>query len=82
VIPDARMIDFYDRHVSRMISEKYGLDERSAIRAFLESETYRMLINPELEIYKMSPAIVFDMWESEKITGDPRRSQYIRGADE
>ena len=51
MIPDARMIDFYDRHVSRMISEKYGL-------------------------------IVFDMWESEKITGDPRRSQYIRGADE
>ena len=25
MIPDARMIDFYDRHVSRMISEKYGL---------------------------------------------------------
>ena len=41
-----------------------------------------MLIDPELEIYKMSPAAVFDMWESEKVTGDPRRSQYIRGADE
>ena len=51
MIPDARMIDFFDRHVSRMILEKYGLDERSAIRAFLESETYRMLIDPELEIY-------------------------------
>ena len=82
MIPDARMIDYYDRHVSRMISEKYGLDERSAIRAFLTSETYRMLITPDLEIYKLSPAIVFDMWESEKITGDPRRSQYIRGTDE
>ncbi len=50
MMPDARMLDYYDRHVSRMISEKYGLDERSAIRAFLESETYRMLIMPELEI--------------------------------
>ena len=82
MIPDARMIDFYDRHVSRMISEKYGIDERSAIRAFLESETYRMLITPDLEIYTLSPVIVFDMWECEKISGDPRRSQYIRGTDE
>ena len=78
-MPDARMLDFYDRHVSRMISEKYGLDERSAIRAFLESETYRMLITPELEIYVLSPVIVFDMWENEKASGDPRQSVYIRG---
>ena len=79
MIPDARMIDFYDRHVSRMISEKYGLDERCAIRAFLESETYRILITPELEIYALSPFIVFDMWENEKVSGDPRQSVYIRG---
>ena len=39
--PDARTIDFYDRHVSQMISEKYGFDEKKAIRAFLESETYQ-----------------------------------------
>lgn len=79
MMPDARMLDYYDRHVSRMISEKYGLDERSAIRAFLESETYRMLITPELEIYALSPIIVFDMWENEKVSGDPRQSVYIRG---
>ena len=79
MMPDARMLDFFDRHVSRMISEKYGLDERNAIRAFLESETYRMLITPELEVYTFSPVIVFDMWECEKATGDPRQSVYIRG---
>ena len=79
MLPDARMLDYFDRHVSRMISEKYGLDERSAIRAFLESETYRMLITPELEIYALSPVIVFDMWENEKVSGDPRQSVYIRG---
>ena len=79
MMPDARMLDYYDRHVSRMISEKYGLDERSAIRAFLESETYRMLITPELEIYALSPIIIFDMWENEKVSGDPRQSVYIRG---
>ena len=71
MMPDARMLDFYDRHVSRMISEKYGLDERSAIRAFLESETYRMLITPELEIYALSPVIVFDMWEMKRRRGTP-----------
>ena len=79
MMPDARMLDYFDRHVSRMISEKYGLDERGAIRAFLESETYRMLITPELEIYALSPVIVFDMWENEKMSGDPRQSLYIRG---
>ena len=26
--PDARTIDFFDRHVSQMISEKYGFDEK------------------------------------------------------
>ena len=77
--PDARTMDFYDRHVSRMISEKYGFDEKKAIRACLESETYRMLIDPELEIHTLSPLIVFDMWECERITGNPRSSQYIRG---
>ena len=38
----------------------------------------QMLIDPELEICTLSPLIVFDMWECEKIAGNPRRSQYIR----
>ncbi len=73
-----RTIDFFDRQVGRLISEKYGFDDMKAVRSFIESETYKMLIDPELEIYKMSPYIVFDMWESEQRTGDPRNSQYIR----
>ena len=77
--PDVRILDFFDRHVSEMIIEKYGFDDRDALRSFLESETYQMLLDAEQEIYTMSPRIVFDMWESEKITGDPRNSQYIRG---
>lgn len=78
MIPDARMLDFFDRHVSQLIVEKYGFDEKRAIRAFMESETYQMLSDPETEIYTFSPLIVFDMWECEQVTGDPRRSQYIR----
>jgi hypothetical protein len=75
---DARTLDFYDRHVSQLIIDKYGIDERKAIRTFIESETYEMLLDSELEVYKMSPHIVFDMWESEQVTGNPRNSQYIR----
>lgn len=75
---DARKMDFYDRQVGQLIIDKYGLAEKEAVRKFMESETYQMLVDTELEVYKMSPYIVFDMWECEKITGDPRNSQYIR----
>lgn len=77
--PNAATVDFYDRHVAQMIMDKYGMGDREAVRSFIESETYQMLIDSESEVYTMSPLIVFDMWESEKVTGDPRNSQYIRG---
>jgi len=79
---DVRTLDFFNQYVIHQIVEKYGFREKDAIRSFIMSETYQMLIDVELEIYKMSPYIVFEMWESEKITGDPRRSQYIRGDED
>jgi len=78
----ARTMDFFDRQVIRQIIEKYGLDDMKAIRSFIESETYKMLSDPAFEIYKMSPRIVFDMWESERVTGDPRNSQYLRSDED
>lgn len=75
---DARKIDFYDRHVAELIIEKYGMTDREAVRSFIESKTYQMLLDKESQVYTMSPHILFDMWESEKVTGDPRNSQYIR----
>ena len=77
----ARTLDFFDRHVVKSIVEKYGFDELQAIKAFINSETYAMLQDPELELYKVSPLIIFDMWESEQITGNLRNSLYLR-ADE
>lgn len=74
----ARILNFMDKEVVRSIIDKYGIDERKAICDFLSSETYRMLIDPETELYKVSPLIIFDMWEAEKVTGDPRSSIYIR----
>ncbi len=74
----ARTLNFYDKEVVSNIVEKYGMDERKAISDFLASETYQMLIDPEMELYKVSPLIIFDMWEIEKVTGNPRQSVYIR----
>lgn len=74
----ARTLDFFDRQVTQAIGEKYGLSEISAIKSFIQSETYQMLSDPELELYKLSPRIIFDLWENEKVTGNPRNSLYLR----
>lgn len=75
---DARTLDFFDRWNVKNIMEKYGFDEKTALRKFMLSETYQMLLDKELEIYLMSPEIVFDMWEVEQINGNPRDSLYLR----
>lgn len=77
----ARTLDFFDRHVVQKIVEKYGFDELQAIKAFIGSQTYSLLKDQELELYKVSPLIIFDMWECEQVTGNPRNSLYLR-ADE
>ncbi|MDR3241201.1 MAG: hypothetical protein LBT37_03395 [Lactobacillaceae bacterium] len=75
----ARTLDFYDRHVVTLIVEKYNLAELDALQKFINSETYTMLRSPELDLYGVSPYFIFDMWEAEMISGDPRNSIYIRG---
>lgn len=75
----ADRIIFFDKYVCKLIVEKYGLADKEAIRLFISSETYQMLLDTETELYKMSPYVLFDMWENEKVTGEPRNSQYIRG---
>lgn len=70
---------FYDEKVSQMIAEKYGIEPLLAFKKFLFSETYQMLADEELEMWDFSPIGIFDMWEAEQVTGDPRNSLYIRG---
>ncbi|MCI5830578.1 MAG: hypothetical protein UHY90_11170 [Treponema sp.] len=72
------ILQFYDKEVAVLISRKYGYSIMDAYRKFLFSKTYKMLSNPELEMWEFSPAGIFDMWESEIVTGDPRNSAYIR----
>lgn len=72
------ILSFYNEKVSQMIVEKYGMEPLLALRKFLFSETYRMLTDEELEMWDFSPFGIFDMWEAEQITGDPRNSLYLR----
>lgn len=69
---------YYDREVTRRIVEKYGMPPMEALMSFLNSETYRMLTDPELEMTEFSPLGIFDMWECEQVMGNPRQSLYLR----
>ena len=72
------ILTFYNEKVSQMIVDKYGVEPLSALRRFLYSETYKMLTNVELEMWDFSTLGIFDMWEAEQITGNPRNSLYLR----
>ena len=72
------ILDYYDSEVSRMICQKYGLSIMEAYKKFMFSKTYEMLSNPELQMWDFSCFGIFDMWEAEQRTGDPRDSIYIR----
>ena len=71
-------LDYYNNNVIPRIVEKYGLDYMDAARDFLTSEIHSMIEDPRLEMWEFSDRAIFDMWESERITGDPRNSVYLR----
>ena len=50
-----------------------------ALRAFVFSKTHEMLENAELGMTDFGAEALFEIWECEKVTGDPRKSVYIRG---
>jgi hypothetical protein len=72
-----RILDFFDRHVGTLIAERYGYAPLEALRLFTRSETYRMLADDDLKLWHFAPLAVFDMWETERATGDPRGSCYL-----
>ena len=72
------ILDYYDEEVVRRIVEKYGYGEREALEQFLESQTYAMLVNQSMAMWQFGPEGIFNIWESEKITGSPMNSAYLR----
>lgn len=72
-------IDYYDRKVIELIMKKYNFEQMKAFRKFVMSKTHLMLEDASYGLLSFSEYAVFDMWEAEQITGDPRESVYIRG---
>ena len=72
------ILQFYDKELSLLISNKYGYPIMDSYRKFLFSKTYQMLCNSELEMLEFSPIGIFDIWEAELVTGEPRNSLYLR----
>ncbi|MDR1151104.1 MAG: hypothetical protein LBK72_01275, partial [Bifidobacteriaceae bacterium] len=58
--------------------ERYDYDPLTALRLFMRSKTYRMLADDDLKMWHFAPAAIFDLWETERATGDPRNSAYLR----
>ncbi|MDR1183781.1 MAG: hypothetical protein LBK67_03180 [Coriobacteriales bacterium] len=77
--PEGEIMHLFDAWVIPMIMQEYSLDENSAIRSFIGSLTYQMLEQEELKLWRESPLLIFDLYKSEQLTGDPRNSTYIKG---
>ena len=75
----ASIIATYDAEVTALIARSRCVGELDALRLFLASETRAMLSDNELRLWHFSPLVIFDMWENEVATGDPRNSLYLRG---
>ena len=63
---------------AKMIAEKYGYPPMDALRQFVFSKTHELLEDEETGMTSFGAGAVFDIWEAEKVTGDPRNSVYIR----
>lgn len=75
---DPEIIDYYNSEVVMLISEKYGLSQMDAFRSFVKSKTHEMLENEEFGMTEFGAEALFEIWEAEKITGNPKNSVYIR----
>ena len=67
-----------DTAVSQLIGESRCIGMLDAYRLFLGSQTHQMLEDDDLKIWYFSPLALFDMWETELATGDPRDSLHLR----
>ncbi len=62
-----------------LIAKSRNISNLDALRLFLSSETHKMLLDDELKMWYFAPLALFDIWENEVRTGDPRNSFYLRG---
>lgn len=75
---DSSITDYYNQEVVKSISEKYGYSYLDSLRLFVNSETHRLLENEDMGMTDFGANAIFEIWEAEKITGNPRNSVYVR----
>lgn len=75
----ASILQTIDAQVAACIAQHRGISEMEGLRMFLNSETHAMLSDDALKLWYFSPLAIYDMWENEIATGDPRNSLYLRG---
>ncbi len=76
---EPEILDYYNGEVVSMIVEKYGYSPLDALRTFVSSKTHEMLEDENCGLSSFGAGGIFDIWEAEQVTGDPRNSVYIRG---
>ena len=76
---DPDILDYYNEAVVNMLVEKYGYSYMEALQKFVQSKTHEMLENEVCGMTDFGVGAILEIWEAEKITGDPRNSVYIRG---
>lgn len=76
---EPEIIDYYNNEVVMMIADKYGMSQMDALKAFAQSKTHGMLEDADFGMTDFGAQAIFEIWECEKVTGDPRNSVYIRG---
>ena len=69
---------YYSVEVINSIMKKYGYDFFTALRKYYYSETYKMMANPKCAMWEFGTPAIFEIWECELRTGDPRNSVYIK----
>ena len=61
-----------------LIMKKYNYNEMDALNVFLNSETYKYLEDRQMKMWQFGNLAIFDLWESEKVTGSLQNSVYLR----
>jgi hypothetical protein len=75
----ADMLYFFDSWLVPKIMGEYKISEEAAVKSFIKSETYKMLSDDSLKLFRESPLVIFDMYKKEIEVGNPRESSYIKG---
>ena len=61
-----------------MIAEKYQLNEDTALRMFINSQTYQLLFDDTTKLFRESPLVIFDLFKAEQETSNALNSSYIK----